>query len=218
MNLILLGMPGAGKGTQGAFIARLFSIPHISTGDIFRDNIRNTTPLGTVARGYMDKGELVPDDVVTEMVRERLTRDDCSKGFILDGFPRTVAQARALDEMLREWGRSITAVLEFRLPEEEAVRRLSSRRVCTSCSTVYNLINSRPGVEGICDACGAKLYQRDDDHAEVILNRLKVYEKQTAPLLDFYGARNGLEKIDASASVEEIREKIQELLKKKVES
>ena len=208
-------MPGAGKGTQGKLLHELFGIPHISTGDIFREAMRDCTETGKVAKMYVDKGELVPDEVVTDMVRERLGKGDCQKGFILDGYPRTVTQASSLDDMCGEWDRKITAVLQFTLSGEEAIKRLTARRSCRSCGTVYNLINRPPAREAICDLCKGELYQRDDDTKEVIENRLRVYEKQTAPLLTYYDGQKNLYKIDASLPIKEIKDNLYELLRDK---
>ncbi|MDQ7823200.1 MAG: adenylate kinase [Candidatus Eremiobacteraeota bacterium] len=213
MNLILLGMPGAGKGTQGHLIKEAFGIAHISTGDMFREAIKNSTPVGMRAKRFMDRGELVPDEVVLDMVKERLEKDDCRKGFILDGFPRTVKQAEALDGMLSLKGVKIEAVIDFSIPKEEAVRRLSSRRSCRSCQEIYNLLGRPPIKQDICDECGGELYQRDDDKEEVILNRLDVYEQQTAPLLKYYDAKGNLHALNAGAPVEVIMEQVRELLK-----
>jgi adenylate kinase len=216
MNIILLGMPGAGKGTQAVFIRELFGIPHISTGDIFRENIKGGTELGRKAKSFLDRGELVPDELTCDIVRDRIVKDDCVKGFILDGFPRTVNQAECFDSMISAQGRRLDAVLNFELPEAEAVRRLSSRRGCSGCGKVFNLLHRPPKKEGVCDDCGGGLFQRDDDREEVILNRLNVYEKQTAPLLAYYKNSGCLFRIDASASIEDIEKEIEGLLKDKV--
>lgn len=213
MNLILLGMPGAGKGTQSKMLHEMFGIAHISTGDLFRDSIKQNTPLGQKAKAYMDKGELVPDEVTIEMVRERLGKDDCSQGFILDGFPRTVAQAEALDAMLGEMGRKIDSVLEFRISPAEAVRRNSARRTCRNCGKIFNLINTPPKNPEVCDECGGSLYQRDDDKEEVILQRLEVYENKTKPLISYYEGRNLLQRIQAEDSIEAIKESLYALLR-----
>jgi adenylate kinase len=216
MNVILLGMPGAGKGTQAVFIRELFQIPHISTGDIFRENIKGGTELGTMAKGFIDRGELVPDELTCDIVKDRIVKDDCREGFILDGFPRTVSQAECFGAMLTVQGRILDAVLNFELPSAEAVRRLSSRRGCSGCGTVYNLLHRPPKREGICDECGKALFQREDDKEEVILNRLKVYEKQTAPLLEYYRNSGCLFRINADAAIEDIEKEIEGLLKDKV--
>jgi len=212
MFLVLLGMPGSGKGTQAQYIRESYCIPHISTGDIFREAIKTQTALGQKAKGYLDRGELVPDELVTDIVRERISREDCRKGFILDGYPRTVNQAEALDSIMREKGIRLTSVIDFRISPDEAVRRLSSRRSCSSCSAVYNLLHKTPKEEGKCDLCGGKLYQRDDDKEDVIRNRLKVYELQTAPIIEYYDKQNNIAHIDAEAPIASIRDRIKELL------
>jgi adenylate kinase len=217
MFLVLLGMPGSGKGTQAQFIKESFGVPHISTGDIFREAIKAQTPLGRKAKGYLDRGELVPDELVTDIVKERIEKDDCRNGFILDGYPRTVNQAEALDKIMQEKGIRLTSVVDFRITPDEAVRRLSSRRSCSSCSAVYNLLHKMPKEEGKCDLCGGKLYQRDDDREDVIRNRLKVYELQTAPIIEYYEKQNNISHIDAEAQIASIRESIKELLGSKAQ-
>jgi len=217
MFLVLLGMPGSGKGTQAQFIKESFGVPHISTGDIFREAIKAETPLGQKAKGYLDRGELVPDELVTDIVKERIEKDDCRNGFILDGYPRTVNQAEALDTIMQKKGISLTSVVDFRITPDEAVRRLSSRRSCSSCSAVYNLLHKMPKEEGKCDLCGGKLYQRDDDREDVIRNRLKVYELQTAPIIEYYEKQNNISHIDAEAQIASIRESITELLGSKAQ-
>ncbi len=185
-NIILLGAPGAGKGTQGKNIAERFNIPQISTGDILRANVRSKTPLGVKAREYMDKGILVPDEVVVKMVADRLGNDDCGKGFILDGFPRNVAQADALDAILNDMEKNIDCVIGIEVERKELVRRLSGRRVCRNCSTSYHIIFSPPLNMDVCDKCGSEIYQRDDDKEETIEARIKVYEEETLPLVEYY--------------------------------
>ncbi len=216
MFLVLLGMPGSGKGTQAQFIRESFGVPHISTGDIFREAIKGQTPLGQKAKGYLDKGELVPDELTTDIVRERLEKEDCRKGFILDGYPRTVNQAEALEGMMAAMGVKLTAAIDFRIPAEEAVKRLSSRRSCSSCGIVYNLLHKPPREEGKCDACGGPLLQRDDDKEDVIRNRLKVYDLQTAPIIEYYQKQQNIAHIEAEAPIAAIREKIMELLGSRV--
>ncbi|MGV8119265.1 MAG: adenylate kinase [Candidatus Xenobiia bacterium LiM19] len=212
MFLVLLGMPGSGKGTQAQFIKESYGVPHISTGDIFREAIKTQTPLGQKAKSYLDRGELVPDELVTDIVKERIEREDCTKGFILDGYPRTVNQAEALDSIMREMGIRLNVVIDFTIPAEEAVKRLSSRRSCSSCGIVYNLLHKPPCEEGKCDVCGGLLYQRDDDKDDVIRNRLKVYELQTAPIIEYYEKQNNIAHIDAEAQIVSIRDRIKELL------
>ena len=197
MRLVLVGPPGAGKGTQAQFLAAHYSIPHISTGDIFRANLKAGTPLGLQARGFMDKGELVPDSVTNEMVKDRLTHDDVANGFLLDGFPRNVAQAEVLRAILAEKKTPLHAVLEFSLANEEIVSRLSSRRTCKECGA--------PSVgQDKCPQCGGDVYQREDDKAEVIARRLEVYQEQTAPIVSFYRNEGLLITVGALGSVEDI--------------
>lgn len=215
MFLVLLGMPGSGKGTQAQYIKESYGVPHISTGDIFREAIKTQTPLGQKAKSYLDKGELVPDELVTDIVKERIEREDCTNGFILDGYPRTVNQAEALDGIMNTMGIGLTAVIDFTIPAEEAVKRLSSRRSCSSCGIVYNLLHKPPSEEGKCDVCGGPLYQRDDDKEDVIRNRLKVYEMQTAPIIDYYRKQQNITHIEAEAPIASIRDRIKELLASK---
>jgi len=184
--MVLLGPPGAGKGTQAVKIAKQYSIPHISTGDIFRAAIKEGTELGRKAKGYMDAGELVPDSLVTEIVAERIKHDDCAGGFLLDGFPRTLPQAEALDKILVGNDCPLTAVINMTVDREALITRLTARRTCSNCGENYNLMSKAPKKEGMCDKCGGKLYQRDDDKRETIENRLSVYEKQTAPRIQSY--------------------------------
>jgi len=197
MRLVLVGPPGAGKGTQAQFLAAHYSIPHISTGDIFRANLKAGTPLGLQAKGFMDNGELVPDSVTNEMVKDRLTHDDVANGFLLDGFPRNVAQAEVLRAILAEKKTPLHAVLEFSLANEEIVARLSSRRTCKDC------FQPSVGVEK-CPSCGGDVYQREDDKAEVIARRLEVYQEQTAPIISFYRNEGLLISVGALGSVEDI--------------
>ena len=197
MRLVLVGPPGAGKGTQAQFLAAHFSIPHISTGDIFRANLKAGTDLGNQAKSFMDRGELVPDSVTNEMVRDRLTQDDVSNGFLLDGFPRNVAQAEVLRAILADKKTPLHAVLEFSLADEEIIARLSSRRTCRDCGA------PSVGVDK-CPTCGGEVYQREDDKAEVIARRLEVYEEQTAPIISFYRNEGLLISVNASGSVEDI--------------
>jgi adenylate kinase len=197
MRLVLVGPPGAGKGTQAAFLASHFSIPHISTGDIFRANLKAGTELGNQAKGFMDRGELVPDSVTNEMVKDRLTHDDVANGFLLDGFPRNVAQAEVLRAILAEKKTPLHAVLEFSLADEEIIARLSSRRTCRDCSA------PSVGVDK-CPSCGGEVYQREDDKAEVITRRLEVYAEQTAPIISFYRNEGLLISVSAVGNVEDI--------------
>ena len=212
MNIVLLGMPGAGKGTQSQYLKDYYSIPHISTGDMFREATSAKTPMGIEASKYMDKGEFVPDSVVIGMVKERLSKSDCDKGFILDGFPRNESQAGALDSLLSELGKELTYVLDFVIPSEEAVKRLSSRRTCGSCGKIYNVITDSFKAEGSCNDCSGILVQRNDDKEEVILNRLKVYDNQTAVLKDYYTSNGKLKTIDAVRPPQQVFEDLKTLL------
>jgi adenylate kinase len=202
MRLILVGPPGAGKGTQAKYLAKHFSIPAISTGDIFRANVVEKTELGLQAKGYMDAGDLVPDEVTIAMVRDRLNEDDATSGFLLDGFPRTVPQAEALDEMLAQMETPLDGVLELKVDDEEVVRRLSGRRTCRQCGHVWHLEFDPPKEAGVCDLCGGELFQRDDDQPETIRRRLEVYLDQTAPLVDYYHHAGLLVTIEAVGPVD----------------
>ncbi|GAA1823359.1 adenylate kinase [Luedemannella flava] len=204
MRLVLVGPPGAGKGTQAEFIAAHLSVPKISTGDIFRANVSQGTPLGVEARRYMDAGHLVPDEVTINMVRERLAEPDAGDGFLLDGFPRTVPQAAALDKLLADFGNTLDLVLELVVDEDEVVRRIAGRRQCRGCKKIWHVEFDAPTREGVCDRCGGELYQRDDDKVEVIEERLRVYRRDTAPLIDYYGAQGKLVGIDATGPVEDV--------------
>ena len=186
MRLVFLGAPGSGKGTLATALSRRLGIAHISTGDLFRQHLADNTELGQLAKGYMAEGKLVPDDVTIGMVKERLAQDDAKEGFIFDGFPRSEGQAVALDAMLKEVGIKLTAVVDLVVPEEELFRRITTRRVCTSCGTPFNVQTMKPKVEGICEVCGGTLIQREDDNEETLRKRLDVYYSQTAPLIDYY--------------------------------
>lgn len=199
MKIILLGAPGAGKGTQAEKISDKMGIPQISTGNIIREALKSGSELGEKAKSFMDKGLLVPDNVVIEIIRERLTLDDCAKGYILDGFPRTIAQAEALDEM----GISIDAVLNIYVPDEKIVNRLSGRRVCADCSNTYHIADKKPAKEGVCDKCSGALIQRKDDSAETIAERLRVYHEQTEPLENFYNNKGILKTVEGQQNVED---------------
>lgn len=203
LRTILLGPPGAGKGTQADKIVEKYQIPHISTGDIFRENIKNGTELGKKAQEYMNKGELVPDDLVCEIATDRLLADDCKDGFLLDGFPRTVYQAEKLDEFLEAHGQKLDKVIDLEVGEDVLIARLTGRRVCKSCGASYHIVNIPPKVEGICDKCGGPLFQRADDNVETAKNRISVYNKETAPLVDYYEKAGCLAKIDGAAPLEE---------------
>ena len=206
MKLLIMGRPGAGKGTQAANIKEYYNIPHISTGDMFRAAIKNQTKLGLLAKSYMDQGALVPDEVTIGIVRERLSEDDCKKGFLLDGFPRTIAQAEALDEILESNGIKLDAVLDVNVPAEILIRRMVGRRVCKTCGATYHVEFNAPKVEGICDNCGSKLIQRADDTEETAVNRLK------APLLEFYRKKNLLKTVNGDQPLSKVFEDIKVVL------
>ncbi|NLC84372.1 MAG: adenylate kinase [Ruminococcaceae bacterium] len=192
MHLIMLGPPGSGKGTMASTLSRHFRIPHISTGDIFRNNIKNETELGREAKSYIDRGQLVPDELTTAMLIDRISEADCSQGYLLDGYPRTIVQATAFSAHLAAAGEQLDVVINLELPDALVVARLSSRRLCSSCGRSYHLIDSPPKNEGICDVCGGTLIQREDDKESTVLARLKVYHEQTAPLIDYYQQRGVL--------------------------
>ena len=185
MKIVLLGPPGAGKGTQAEVLTKKLLVPHISPGDMFRAAIKNGTAMGIEAKSYMDRGQLVPDEVTVGIIKDRIAQSDCSGGFLLDGFPRTIAQAEALDKLLEDKG-GLDAVLNISVPLEKLVERLTGRRMCRKCGAIYHMLYNAPAKEGVCDACGGELYQRDDDKLETVTNRLDVYEAQTAPLIGFY--------------------------------
>jgi len=204
MRLILVGPPGAGKGTQAVFLAAHFAIPHISTGDIFRLNIKGETDLGKLAKSYMDAGNLVPDSVTNAMLEDRLTHGDAENGFLLDGYPRNVGQAEFLADVLVKKSIALDAVLELSIPHEEIIKRLSGRRTCRNCGASSHVIFDKPNVEGVCDNCGGELYQREDDKEEVVANRLNVYTEQTEPIIAFYRNLGLLKVINAVGDVSEI--------------
>ena len=212
MNIILMGLPGAGKGTQASEIVKKFPIPHISTGDMFRKAIKDETDLGKEAKSYMDRGELVPDEVTVGIVKERISEDDAKKGFLLDGFPRTIDQAEALNSIMTELDRNIDAVINIEVPEEELMNRLTGRRICENCGTTYHLVFNPPKVEGICDLDGGKLYQREDDNPETVSNRLKVNVKQSKPILEYYDNKGVLKNIDGSKDIEEVTTDVIDIL------
>lgn len=208
MNLILLGPPGAGKGTQAERLVEALGIPQVASGDLFREHIRNETDLGKLAKEYIDQGELVPDDVTVAMVKERLMLPDCKDGVILDGFPRTIAQAESLDGILKELGRELDSVINISVPDEDLIRRLSGRWICSQCQTPFHLAYSRPNVQGVCDFCGGRLYQREDDKPETVRNRLEVYHRQTAPLIEYYRDRGLLDEIDGTGEIGEVTDRL----------
>jgi adenylate kinase len=212
VRLVLVGPPGAGKGTQAQHIASARSVPAISTGDIFRANVSQGTELGTLAKSYMDAGDLVPDEVTVEMVRNRLAEDDAVKGFLLDGFPRNVPQAEVLEGMLADMGNKLDIVLELVVDDDEVVRRLSGRRTCRTCGTNWHVDFDPPTVEGVCDRDGGELFQRDDDKPGTVRHRLDVYAKQTSPLVSFYATRGILVGIDATGPVDDVTERALEAL------
>lgn len=212
LNVVLLGPPGAGKGTQAERVAKSCGVPHVSTGDMLRDSVAKGTELGKLAKGYMERGELVPDDVIIGIVKERLLEPDAEKGFILDGFPRTLAQAIALESELSSLGRTIDFVVNIEVSDEEVVRRISGRRICRSCGKPYHVEFNPPKVEGVCDVCGGQLYRRADDEPEAVRKRLEVYHEQTAPLKGFYKERGVLVGVDGAKSVVEVSKYIESLL------
>jgi adenylate kinase len=213
MNIILLGPPGAGKGTQAKKISEQYSLPHISTGDILRHNISMNTHLGIKAKSYMDKGELVPDELLVDIIKARLSEKDCSAGFLLDGYPRTIPQADTLGKLLADSNKKIDVVMNIHVDDEELINRLSGRRMC-SCGTSYHVLFNPPGKEGICDACNCELYQRDDDKPETVRNRLVAYKKQTQPLIDYYNKKALLSTIDGGKDIPLIFEDIKKVLEK----
>lgn len=204
MRLIMLGPPGAGKGTQAVRIAEAYGIPHVSTGDMFRANLRNETALGIEAKGFMDAGELVPDEVTNRMVDDRLSWDDAQVGWVLDGFPRTLPQAEALGRIVEDHGTPIDVVLRYAVDDDEVVERLSGRRVCRDCGTIYHVVHQPPAVQGVCDSCGGELHQRDDDREEVIRTRLASYEQDTAPLVDHYRDAGLLRDVEATGEIDDV--------------
>ncbi len=213
MNLIFLGPPGAGKGTQASLLSKTLLIPQISTGDILRNSVRAGTPMGNRAKLFMDSGSLVPDEVVVGIVEERLQASDCNEGFILDGFPRTVTQADALDVMLARLGKQIEFVLSMTVDDEELLNRISGRRMCEKCGKGYHLVFDPPKIAGICDLCGSKLYQRDDDKVETMRKRLDEYYQKTAPLIDYYSQKMILQPIPGTGAIEDIQNSIVRVLK-----
>jgi adenylate kinase len=212
MNIILLGPPGAGKGTQAKMLVDRYGIPQISTGDILRANLKAQTELGLEAKKYMDAGKLVPDEVVIGIINNRIQEPDCEKGYMLDGFPRTVAQAEALDKILAENKSGIDHVISIEVPNDELMGRLTGRRTCRQCGAGYHVMFDPPKVEGVCDKCGGELYQRDDDNAETVGNRLKVYDEQTQPLIDYYEKKGLLRPINGVGKIDEIFERIVKVL------
>lgn len=212
MKIIMLGAPGAGKGTQAKRIAGKYNIPHISTGDIFRANIKNGTELGKKAKTYMDQGLLVPDELVVDLVVDRVTQDDCADGYVLDGFPRTIPQAEALAEALKKLGQKMDHAIDVDVPDENIVNRMSGRRACVGCGATYHMVYAPAKEEGICDTCGKELILRDDDKPETVQKRLNVYHEQTQPLIDFYTREGILRTVDGTADIDEVFQQIVNIL------
>ncbi|WP_017381499.1 adenylate kinase [Paenisporosarcina sp. TG-14] len=204
MNIVLMGLPGAGKGTQADKIVEKYGIPHISTGDMFRAAIVDGTELGLKAKSFMDEGALVPDEVTIGIVRERLSKSDCEEGFLLDGFPRTVPQAEALDALLADLNKDVEHVLNIQVDQEDLVKRLTGRRICKICGSAYHLVFNPPQVDGVCDKDGGELYQRADDNPETVTNRLEVNVKQTQPLLDYYGSKGVMTNINGQQHIDKV--------------
>lgn len=212
MKIIMLGAPGAGKGTQAIQIAEKYRIPHVSTGDLFRSNISNNTELGKEAKGYMDAGKLVPDELTVRMLFDRVSKDDCANGYVLDGFPRTIAQAEVLEAELAKRNDKIDYAIDVEVPDENIVKRMGGRRACVKCGATYHIEHVPPKQEGICDSCGSELVLRADDAPETVLKRLQVYHEQTQPLIDFYGSRNILHEIDGTQDMNQVFADIVKLL------
>ena len=214
MKIIMLGAPGAGKGTQADMITKKYNVPHISTGDIFRANIKNGTELGKKAKGYMDQGLLVPDSLVVDLVIDRIHQDDCKEGYVLDGFPRTIPQAEALDAALAAENEEIDAAIDVEVPDDNIVNRMSGRRACLDCGATYHIVSLPPKTEGKCDHCGSDLVLRDDDKPETVLNRLSVYHKETQPLIDYYNQKGKVAEIDGTQDLNAVFADIEKVLNK----
>lgn len=212
MKIIMLGAPGAGKGTQAKKIAAKYDIPHISTGDIFRANIKNGTELGNKAKTYMDQGLLVPDELVVDLVVDRVQQDDCKNGYVLDGFPRTIPQAEALTEALEKMGQKVDFAIDVNVPDENIVKRMGGRRACVTCGATYHMVYAPTKKEGICDTCGGELILRDDDKPETVQKRLNVYHDQTQPLIDYYTSQGILRTVDGTVDIDDVFRAITEFL------
>ena len=212
MKIVMLGAPGAGKGTQAMMIAEKYGIPHVSTGDIFRANIKNGTELGKEAKQYMDQGKLVPDELTVKILLDRVAQDDCKNGYVLDGFPRTIPQANVLDEALTKLGDRIDYAVNVDVPDDNIINRMGGRRACVACGATYHIVYNAPKTEGICDNCGKELIIRDDDQPETVKNRLKVYHEQTQPLIDFYEGKGVLKSVDGTADMKDVFAAIVEIL------
>ena len=212
MKIIMLGAPGAGKGTQAKQIAAKYNIPHISTGDIFRANIKNGTELGKKAKTYMDQGALVPDELTCDLVVDRIQQEDCANGFVLDGFPRTIPQAEALDAALKKLNETMDYAIDVDVPDENIVNRMSGRRACLKCGATYHIVTIPPKQEGICDNCGSEIVQRDDDKPETVQKRLQVYHDQTQPLIDFYNNKGILKSVDGTKDLDVVFDSIKAIL------
>ena len=214
MKILMLGAPGAGKGTQAKMLSERYGIPHISTGDIFRMNIKNNTELGQKAKGYMDAGQLVPDELVVDLVVDRIKAKDCMKGFILDGFPRTIPQAEALDYALNNQNEKIDYAINVDVPDENIIKRMSGRRACVGCGATYHLVYNPTKTEGVCDVCGEKLILRDDDKPETVQKRLDVYHEQTQPLIDYYNKKEVILTVDGTQDIDVVYDEITKVLDK----
>ena len=212
MKIVMLGAPGAGKGTQAKMVAEKYGIPHVSTGDIFRANIKNGTELGKEAKQYMDQGKLVPDELTVKILLDRVAQDDCKNGYVLDGFPRTIPQANVLDEALTKLGDKIDYAINVDVPDENIINRMGGRRACVACGATYHVVYNAPKTEGICDVCGKELIIRDDDQPETVKNRLNVYHEQTQPLIDFYEAKGVLKSVDGTVDMKDVFAAIVEIL------
>jgi adenylate kinase len=212
MKIIMLGAPGAGKGTQAHMIAEKYHLPHVSTGDIFRANIKNGTELGKEAKDYMDRGELVPDELTVRILLDRVAQEDCKNGYILDGFPRNIPQAEVLEKELEKLGEKIDAAIDMEVPDESIIRRMSGRRACSSCGATYHIVNVPPKKEGICDVCGEALILRDDDKEETVQKRLDVYHEQTQPLIEFYTKKGILKTVDGTQDMMSVFQTITKIL------